>query len=367
MEDPYDILEVPRGADDGQIRQAYLRAVRRHPPEGDPTAFSRVRRAYEVLSDPSQRAVLDWGPHLKELVAEAHAKAQSGRRSEAMARLKRCLVLCPDWVPARVGLANVLLQAGRFREAVREADRLTRRPRVEGEWLMLAARARRLWAELPGAPPRRVRRLVQEAQELLSRARTLGEEPAVEQARLHLLGGDAERALEILPQDETEASVLRLRIHLDRCDDLAFEEEVASLGEDESVALGLAFLARERAQEGNLRSLHRLVQAAEDLAPASETVEALLEMPNELLRLLDERQKVPTTHARLRRLLGLEIDYLRLPAGRDDVIVDHWGELVEELRKYPRERRRAWVRDLRAHCPTFCDRNPDTLEVLEAP
>lgn len=367
MEDPYDILEVPRGADDGQIRQAYLRAVRRHPPEGDPTAFSRVRRAYEVLSDPSQRAVLDWGPLLEELVQEAHTKAQAGRRSEAVARLKRCLVLCPDWLPARVGLASVYLQAGRFREAMREADRLARRPRVEGEWLVLAARARRLWAELPGSPPRRVRRLVEEAQALLVRARSLGEEPDLEQARVHLLEGDPERALEVLPQDEPEASVLRLQIHLDRCDDLAFDEEIGRLELDHDVALGLALLARERAAKGDFRPLARLIQAAEDLAPSSEPIEALLEMPNELLRLLDERQKVPTSHLRLRRLVGLEIDYLRLPKGLDSAVLEHWNELVEELRIYPRARRRAWVRDLRAHCPTFCDRNPDTLEVLEAP
>lgn len=367
MEDPYEVLDVPRGADDGDIRQAYLRAVRRHPPEGDAAAFSRVRRAYEVLSDPSRRAVLDWGPLLEELVAEANARAHAGRRAEAVARLKRCLVMCPDWVPARVGLASVFLDWGRFREAMREADRLARRPRVEGEWLVLAARARRLWAELPGSPPRRVRRMVEEARALLDRARTLGEEPDLEQARLHLLEGDPERALAVLPQDDTEASVLRLQIHLDRCDDLAFDEEVARLEVDDDVALGLALLARERAAKGDFRALARLVQAAEDLAPSSEAVEALLEMPNELLRLLEERQKVPTSHLRLRRLVGLEIDYLRLPKGRDAAVLEHWKTLLDELRTYPRARRRAWVRDLRAHCPTFCDRNSDTLDLLEAP
>lgn len=367
MEDPYDILQVPSGADDAEIRQAYVRAVRRSPPEQDPEGFSRVRQAYEELSDPSRRALRDWGPELKRLMEEAQEKARQGRRAEAIVRLKRCLVICPEHVPARAALARGWLAQGRFREAVREADRLARRPPPSGEWLVLAAEARRRWAEQTTAPPRRVRRLVKEARALLERAQILGEEPEVEFAHLHLLAGEPERALEILSDAGGDAAVLRLRIHLDRCDDGAFREEVARLEEDEGVGLQVALLARARALKGDFRALRLLVAAAEELAPSSDLVETVLTMPNELLLLLQERQRVPTARRTLRRLIGLEIDDLRLPAGRDQAILDHWNEVVETLQEAPFATRQAWVRDLRLKCPTFCERNPQTLELLEAP
>ena len=48
---------VPECLDDA-IREAYLRAVKDHPPDRDPAAFERIRDAYEVLKDPRRRAQL---------------------------------------------------------------------------------------------------------------------------------------------------------------------------------------------------------------------------------------------------------------------------------------------------------------------
>ncbi len=42
-------LEAPTSAD--AIRRAYLRSVRKHPPERDPEGFQRVRQAYDLLRD----------------------------------------------------------------------------------------------------------------------------------------------------------------------------------------------------------------------------------------------------------------------------------------------------------------------------
>lgn len=55
-EDPWAILGVPLDADDVQIRQAYLRRVKEHPPDRAPAQFERVRDAYEELRDPRRRA-----------------------------------------------------------------------------------------------------------------------------------------------------------------------------------------------------------------------------------------------------------------------------------------------------------------------
>jgi|GEM_PF-4505633 len=44
------VLGLGGGESTEEIRRAYLRAVRRHPPERDPDGFRRVREAYETLS-----------------------------------------------------------------------------------------------------------------------------------------------------------------------------------------------------------------------------------------------------------------------------------------------------------------------------
>ena len=65
MADYYDILGVPRNADEKDIRQAYRRLARQHHPDvnpGDDAAaerFKSINAAYEVLSDADKRAKYD--------------------------------------------------------------------------------------------------------------------------------------------------------------------------------------------------------------------------------------------------------------------------------------------------------------------
>ena len=65
MADYYDILGIPRSADEKEIRQAYRRLARQHHPDvnpGDDAAaerFKTINAAYEVLSDADKRAQYD--------------------------------------------------------------------------------------------------------------------------------------------------------------------------------------------------------------------------------------------------------------------------------------------------------------------
>ena len=65
MADYYDILGVPRNADEKEIRQAYRRLARQHHPDvnpGDDAAaerFKSINAAYEVLSNADKRAKYD--------------------------------------------------------------------------------------------------------------------------------------------------------------------------------------------------------------------------------------------------------------------------------------------------------------------
>ena len=72
----YDALGAPPTATAAELRSAFRAAARRtHPdkPGGSATAFARVQRAWEVLSDPAARAAYnEWGKELR------HRRALSG-------------------------------------------------------------------------------------------------------------------------------------------------------------------------------------------------------------------------------------------------------------------------------------------------
>lgn len=55
MSDPYLILGLEPGAEDGEIRQAYLEAIRRCPPEKDPVRFQALNQAYEAVKTRKRR------------------------------------------------------------------------------------------------------------------------------------------------------------------------------------------------------------------------------------------------------------------------------------------------------------------------
>ena len=55
VSDPWAVLALPVGACAADVRAAYLRKVRQHPPERSPEQFERIRDAYEELRDPRRR------------------------------------------------------------------------------------------------------------------------------------------------------------------------------------------------------------------------------------------------------------------------------------------------------------------------
>ncbi len=62
--DPYEVLGVPRGADDAQVKKAFRKLAReRHPDVNSAQTaeedFKEAAEAYEVLSDAERRATFD--------------------------------------------------------------------------------------------------------------------------------------------------------------------------------------------------------------------------------------------------------------------------------------------------------------------
>ncbi len=391
MEDPYAILGIPDTAGPEEVRRAYARLVRRHPPESDPSSFARVRRAYEVLRDPARRQDHDaeaiWGEECRALVQEAAEHLRQGRLARAAALLKRVLVLHRNLDQARRLLALALTAQGRFRQALREVERLISRSQGDPEPLLLGAEICRKWIQVSRDHPVRRRRLEAQAHDLLDRAHQANpEHPGVrlEKTRLHKLMDQPERALECLDCTvsqgngqggwDLEPLLAEASLRIDRMDPQGLKDclvriQVACLAGGSEKEAGLFFVhqARKEIGRGNFHSLRWVIRAAEVSGSGVQEVRQALAPLKDLQALIRERNRVPVSLWGLRRLFGLEIDLIRVPVEREAEVLRHWGEVQHRVLEEPHPIRRRWARKLRESCPIFSGRNHPLLTALEEP
>lgn len=85
MENPYDILGVSPTASTEDIKKAYRALAMRHHPDRNPNAsaevrFNAIKKAYELLSDPRQRAEYDYSRNHR-IVIDPENEAQNLWRS----------------------------------------------------------------------------------------------------------------------------------------------------------------------------------------------------------------------------------------------------------------------------------------------
>lgn len=91
MSDPYQLLGIPRDADDGTVRAAYLAAVRISPPDRDAERFAALRRAYDAVATHRLRLahdLFDPVPPTVEAVLHLLESGFSPRRPDAAALLR---------------------------------------------------------------------------------------------------------------------------------------------------------------------------------------------------------------------------------------------------------------------------------------
>lgn len=58
---PYQTLQVTLDDDSETIRQAYVDAIRRHPPESDPESFRLINEAYKLINTEDARLTREIG------------------------------------------------------------------------------------------------------------------------------------------------------------------------------------------------------------------------------------------------------------------------------------------------------------------
>lgn len=83
----YEVLGIPEGASEDEVRQAYRRLVKDSHPDlaGDPARFRLVTQAYDMLSDPVRRAAYDRRLRPAPVAAPARRPRRRYGRSVALA------------------------------------------------------------------------------------------------------------------------------------------------------------------------------------------------------------------------------------------------------------------------------------------
>ncbi|MBM3494848.1 MAG: tetratricopeptide repeat protein [Armatimonadetes bacterium] len=96
----YETLGIAPDADDADIKRAWARKVREHPPEKDPEASQRINEAKRVLLDPKARARYDshlqHGEEIAGLILEALIAGAAEDHAAAAAAFRRAVALAPD-------------------------------------------------------------------------------------------------------------------------------------------------------------------------------------------------------------------------------------------------------------------------------
>lgn len=86
--DPFATLGLRPDASEVDIRAAWRRAARAHPPETDAAGFERVRAAYERVRDPVAlaRSILDAAPPRLPEPLDPYDRPAPGRAAEDLLR-----------------------------------------------------------------------------------------------------------------------------------------------------------------------------------------------------------------------------------------------------------------------------------------
>ena len=118
----YERLGLELEATDDQIKAAFFKAVRQHPPEKDPDNYKLIREAYDTLSNAQSRQEYDsrraYGPEIDALEQELQDASDVGDIQSQIRSLKKLIIMLPEVGIHRNRLGLVFMENEMWEEAL---------------------------------------------------------------------------------------------------------------------------------------------------------------------------------------------------------------------------------------------------------
>jgi tetratricopeptide (TPR) repeat protein len=130
-DDYFSLLHVGEEASEAEIKAAFMRAVRKHPPHKDPEKYKKLRQAYECLSsEPDRKAYIkniNSGGEISKLQGQIDRSFVAEEWGSAESQCKRLLVLDPENDSCRNQLALAQWRGGNWSKSFATYEKLNSR------------------------------------------------------------------------------------------------------------------------------------------------------------------------------------------------------------------------------------------------
>lgn len=130
-DDYFSLLHVGEEASEAEIKAAFMRAVRKHPPHKDPEKYKKLRQAYECLSsEPDRKAYIkniNSGGEISKLQGQIDRSFVAEEWGSAESQCKRLLVLDPENDSCRNQLALAQWRGGNWSKSFATYKKLNSR------------------------------------------------------------------------------------------------------------------------------------------------------------------------------------------------------------------------------------------------
>ncbi|KEI12410.1 hypothetical protein Z959_04230 [Clostridium novyi B str. ATCC 27606] len=122
MDNLYDILQIDNKTRDIEIKKAYIKMLRKYPPEKCPEEFKKIREAYEILIDPILKAEYNAFINHKDNINEYRKKGNNAldkkQYRRAILYYKKILLIEPKLTFAKNKLGLAFFYDKQYEEAV---------------------------------------------------------------------------------------------------------------------------------------------------------------------------------------------------------------------------------------------------------
>ncbi len=401
QQDHYSVLGVASTATAEEIKRAYYKKVRNHPPEKDPEGFKLLRRAYDTLSNEESRANYDaigtYGDEIIELFDKADELVEAKDFHGAVQKLKKLVVLAPQLDSGRDYLAFCFSMIDEYEKALQQIDVVCAREKAAPCSLHTGGQIRLWWVrdledEDREKHKNRIKLLLLDAMELFKRASArepINAEHFLGISDVYLKMCDYDRALEYVEKAINADGVVDFQdfdafykgcvINVIKSDIPALRgmirrifKVVEPLDDDEIagyVAWKFYGFADDMVGIHDYESALELFQASKKLYPETDIdFEKPIAYVKDLIGLGKEYERLPENdeNSLLKHMLGVEYEVSTAKEDKEQEAQESWEKMVELLYNVYPARMLEVIERVKRECPTFYKRNEKLLIDLAA-